>query len=166
MEREEEGAKIRLVLDCNIWISDFLQEKSMLRDIINDGHYRILITSYMAVEILRVLQRQATRLSIDFQQVERIFWSTCQDEAVDMKLKTPVSKSLVQEVKNTTEFKVIAKLLDIEVKDIPYVVAAYTYKATILISDIRSFVDKRDPIKEKLGIDVLTLEEFLDRFQS
>lgn len=150
-----------IILDCNVWITDFLKKESDLHKKIRDDNYVVIITSYMAVEILRVLKRVATHLSVTYSELENLFWKVCSLSYIIPNFEQPFTESLITEVKRLPEFQIIAKLLNLETKDVPYIVAAYQYKAILVTNDIRSLVNKGQKIKNHLGIDVISLTEFL-----
>ncbi len=59
------------------------------------------------------------------------------------------------------EFRIIAKILDLEVKDVPYLVAAFQHSAVLISNNLRSLVDKRKLIEKNLGVKIQTPAEFL-----
>jgi hypothetical protein len=59
------------------------------------------------------------------------------------------------------EYRIISRLLDLEVKDVPYLVAAFQHKAILVSENIRSLVSKRQGIQTALNIDIKTSEELL-----
>ena len=153
-----------LVIDCNLWISILTQPENELKEILFKGTFRVVLTSYMVVEILRVLQRLASRRLLRYAEVESLFWDFCAYPFIIKDFQQPITDSLVNEVRKVPEYLIIAQLLELEVKDVPYLVAAYQHSALLLSNDIRSLVAKRDPIQKHLGIQLITLDEFRREF--
>jgi len=153
-----------VVLDCNVWINDFLQKESDLRKKLLQEPYQVILTSYMVVEILRVLKRLSVRLSVSFYELESLFWNVCSFNCIKMDFQKPFTESLVSEVKRAPEFRMIVRLLDLEVKDVPYLVVTFQHNAILVSNDLRSLVTKRDIIDKSLGIKILTSSEFLSKF--
>lgn len=150
-----------VIFDCNVWITDFFKKKSELRKKITDNEYQVILTSYMVVEILRVLKRISIRLSISYSELENCFWEICSLNYIKTDFKEPFTESLISEVRRIPEFRIIAKILDLEVKDVLYLVAAFQHTAILVSNDLRSLIDKRDLIKKALGIMIQTPTEFL-----
>lgn len=150
-----------VILDCNVWITDFFTKKSELRNKITHKKYQVILTSYMVVELLRVLKRLSGRLSTPYTELENQFWEICSLNYIKTDFKEPFSESLISEVRRIPEFRIIAKILDLEVKDVPYLVAAFQHTAILVSNDLRSLVDKRNLIEQNLGIMIRTPTEFL-----
>ena len=115
----------------------------------------------MVVELLRVLKRLSGRLSTPYTELENQFWEICSLNYIKTDFKEPFSESLISEVRRIPEFRIIAKILDLEVKDVPYLVAAFQHTAILVSNDLRSLVDKRNLIEQNLGIMIRTPTEFL-----
>ncbi len=139
-----------------------MQKKSDLRNKLLQDEYQAILTSYMGVEILRVLKRISSRLSISFSEFESLFWNICSHKFVKLDFKQPLTEALITEIKRIPEFKIIAKLLDLEIKDIPYLVASFQNNAMLVTDDLRSIITKRQIIDKNLGLKILTTEEFLE----
>ena len=139
-----------------------MQKKSELRNKLLQEEYQTILTSYMGVEILRVLKRLSSRLSISFSELESLFWNICSHKFVKLDFQRPLTEALITEVKRIPEFKIIAKLLDLEIKDIPYLVAAFQNNAMLVTDDLRSIITKRQIIDKNLGLKILTIAEFLE----
>lgn len=150
-----------VILDCNVWITDFLRKTSKLREKIALNNYQVVVTSYMVVEILRVLKRVSPRLSASYSELESHFWQICSYDYIKTDFKEPFSESLISEVKRLPEFRIIAKILALELKDVPYLVAAFQHNAILVSNDLRSLINKRVPIQKSLGIIIQTTTEFL-----
>lgn len=156
------GSKPMLaILDCNTWMAIILgQEPRLATKIIKEGH-PVRVTSYGIAEIIRVLKRLAPVNGVPFQDLERRAWNLFGLPTITKEFTTAVSDSILQSVKRAPEYRVIAKLLSMEVKDVPYVVSAFTTKAIIVTLDERSFLSRAKLIKQHLGVDVIGLRAFL-----
>ena len=161
MEKPEKSEILSVIFDCNVWITDFFKKESGLRNKITNNKYQVILTSYMVVEILRVLRRLSPRLSISYSEFETRFWEICSLYYIKTDFKEPFSESLISEVRRIPEFRIIAKILDLEVKDVPYLVAAFQHTAILVSNDLRSLVDKRNLIENNLRIKIRTITEFL-----
>lgn len=78
-----------VILDCNVWITDFFKKASRLRNKIDHNNYQVFLTSHMVVEILRVLKRLSTRLSISYTELETRFWEICSFNYIKLDFKQP-----------------------------------------------------------------------------
>jgi len=165
MDKRKKNAIKSVIFDCNVWITDFLKKESELRNKITNNKYQVILTSYMVVEILRVLKRLSIRLSISYTELETHFWEICSFNYIKTDFKEPFTESLISEVRRIPEFKIIAKILDLEVKDVPYLVATFQHTAILVSNDLRSLIDKRNLIEKNLGIKIQTTTEFLASFK-
>lgn len=161
MEKPKKSEIQSVIFDCNVWITDFFKKESGLRNKITNNKYQVILTSYMVVEILRVLKRLSPRLSISYTELETRFWEICSLNYIQTDFKEPFSESLISEVRRIPEFRIIAKIMDLEVKDVPYLVTAFQHTAILVSNDLRSLVDKRNLIENHLGIKIRTTKEFL-----
>lgn len=160
MDKNKKNKTQSVIFDCNVWITEFFKKKSELRNKMTSNKYRVILTSYMVVEILRVLKRTSNRLSIPYTDLESRFWEICSLSYIKTDFKEPFTESLISEVRRIPEFKIIAKILDLEVKDVPYLVAAFQHTAILVSNDLRSLVEKRNVIERILGIKIRTPTEF------
>ncbi len=114
------------------------------------------------MEILRVLKRLALKINVNYTELEARFWDLCNAKTIRKEFEFPISESLIIEVRHSSEFRMIAKLLRMEVKDMPYLVAAFQFGAFIVTRDIKSILSRRAEIKRHLNIEIKSLEEFLE----
>ena len=152
---------IPAILDCNVWIQVLLNNSVILQEKIIRCQYPIIITSYGVVEILRVLKRFSSRYGKQYAELERDFWDICNLDSLQKEFQAPISEKLVEEIKRAPEYRLISDALSIEIKDAPYVVAAYQFKSLLVTKDARTLISKRDELKKRLGLRILTLEEFM-----
>lgn len=150
-----------VIFDCNVWITDFFTKESNLRNKIVNNKYEVILTSYMVVEILRVFKRLSSRLSLSYTDLETRFGEVCSLDYIKPDFKEPFTDSLISEMRRLPEFRIIAKILDLEVKDVPYLVAAFQHSAVLVSNDLRSLVDKRKLIEKTLGVKIQTPAEFI-----
>jgi predicted nucleic acid-binding protein len=150
-----------VILDCNVWIGIILGYEKRLDKKIIDDHYPVIVTSYGIAEIMRVLKRLAIVQGIAFRELETRAWKFFNLPSIQQEFSTDVSESILLAVKQAPEYRVIAKLLSVEVKDAPYVVSAFQMNARIITVDERSFLSRKNAIKQQLDIEVIGLREFL-----
>ena len=161
MAKHSKSEMQSVIFDCNVWITDFFKKKSELRNKITHSKHQVILTSYMVVEILRVLKRLSPRLSISYTELETRFWEICSLSYIKTDFKEPFTESLISEVRRIPEFRIIAKILDLEIKDVPYLVAAFQHTAILVSNNLRSLIIKRNLIEKSLGSKIRTAVEFL-----
>lgn len=114
----------------------------------------------MIAEILRVLKRLSIRLNLSRNMLENLFWDLTKSEIITLDFDIPLSNSLIYEIKNKSEIVILSKLLELESKDVPYIVAAFNYSAILITEDIRSLYIYRDLLKSNLNIRIETIDSF------
>jgi predicted nucleic acid-binding protein len=149
------------VFDCNVWLYLLSAKDARLNQKIGKDGYPVVITSYGVVEILRALKRLSKNVGAGYASLEEDFWDLCNSTTVQKEFNSVISGSLIGEVHRNAEFRLIAKLLGLEVKDVPYVVAAFQFDAMLVTKDERSIISKQDIIKRLLDLDVVSLNDFL-----
>jgi len=145
-----------LILDSSVWISGFLETQRACQERIEQvqaGEIKIVLTSYIAAEVVRGLHRSAGRYNFDPLEREEFAWSVFHSPNVTRDFKEPYSLRLPYEMRSRIEYHLIAQLLGIEVKDAPIVTAAFKYQASILTKDAKLF-EKRGKIEELLNVKV------------
>jgi len=153
----------KVIFDCNVWLEIFLDEKwDLMHKIFRTN--KIILTSYCVVEILRVLRRLSIRLKKNFTDLESLIWEFWNQPGIEMKFDVPISDHLITEIKNCVEYNIISQLLHIETKDVPYIVAAYQFNATLVSKDERSITRFAEILKSKLAINVISWENFVKKF--
>jgi hypothetical protein len=128
---------------------------------IGDHGYPVIITSYGVVEVLRALKRLSKDIAGGYASLEEDFWEFCNSGTIRKEFTSIISGSLIGEIRRNPEFLLIAKLLGLEVKDVPYVVAAFQFDAILVTTDVRSILNKNGTIKQLLGLEIMSLEDFL-----
>ena len=155
---------ISIILDCNLWIDLIRDHPSGFRSKLLSGRLIIIISSYMAVEILRTLRRLAGRIDVRYKDLADLFWHFVQNSCIKVAFQQPLSESLVRETRNIPEMQIIAKMLGLEVKDVPYIVCAYEHSAILVTIDYRSILNKREIIEDRIGVLVIDKDELSDKF--
>ena len=149
------------VLDCNAWLYLLSAKDTRLKEKIFERGYPVIITSYGVVEILRALKRLSKDIAAGYASLEEDFWDVCNLTTIQKEFTSVISASLIGEVQRKPEFRLIAKLLGLEVKDVPYVVTAFQFDAILVTADVRSILNKRGTMKQVLGLVIMSLGEFL-----
>lgn len=158
--RKIDRGRATAILDCNVWIDLLAGNDALEREIV-DGARPIIITSYIAVEVLHALRHVGRELGIAASELEGRFWDTCMLPSIEKQFKQSLSGSLIHEIKMMPEMRIIARLLDMEIKDMPYIVAAFQHGAILVTNDNRSIYAKRGDIKTRIGVIVQSEAEFL-----
>ena len=153
------------LFDCNIWMLILLKNQKHLFHFLQSKHYEIIITSYGMVEILRVLKRIALRQNITYELLEEKIWEFMKFPCIQMQFDKPISEKLIDELHRIPEYHIMTQIFQLELKDIPYLVASFQYNAQLITEDKRSILDKAATIQEKLGITILSWEHFLKKLQ-
>jgi len=155
-------SRVSAILDCNIWIQLLLGKNNLLQQKIIIQKYPLIITSYGIVEILRVLKRFASQWKKNYFDLEEKFWDILNLESIQKEFQAPISESLLNEIKRAPEYRLIAEALNLEIKDVPYIVTAYQFKAILVTTDDRTIISKRQDLNKRLGIIIKSLNEFLE----
>jgi len=151
----------KIIFDCNIWMEIFFEDRiDLIKNVYNK--YEIIITSYCVVETLRVLRRISTKLRKSYFDLESLMCEIWNLPCINQEFDHPISNHLIPEIKNCTENKMLSKLLNVETKDVPYIIAAYKFDAILVSKDFRSLTQYADELKSKLGINVMNWDQFLD----
>ncbi len=164
MKKDESSSPPMIILDCNLWIKLLLEKMSPLRLCLIRYEFPIVLTSYMVVEILRVLKRLAVRSSTSYAEIEAKFWDFCSQSFIQKDFQQPFTETLISDVKKAPEYRIIAKLLGIEAKDVPYLVAAFQHNVILISDDVRSLISKSENLKQKLGVTLSTSVAFIGKF--
>ena len=152
-----------IVLDSNVWISLITVPKNPLWVKIKSENYQIILTSYMICEILRVLRRITARINISIDTLNSAFWDLVNSPFIHQEFDIPLSEDVIKKMKDHAGVTMIAQIFQLEPKDVPYLVAAYQFKAIFITRDIRSIIEKRELIDQKLNIKIFTENEFLKK---
>ncbi|HMF30141.1 MAG TPA: hypothetical protein VKK79_01905 [Candidatus Lokiarchaeia archaeon] len=162
---ETEGTQ-KFIFDCNVWIHLILQGQSSFFQQLELNNYQIILTSYNAVEILRVLKRISKRTNVPFERLENLAWNSWKFPCIHPIFDKPMSDAIINEVRILPEYAIIAKAFDLEQKDVPYVIAVFQYDAVLVTKDQRSLVSRAEILQEKLGIRIITWDSFLELLQT
>lgn len=152
------------VLDTVVWTYGMLNANSephvLIKRVIS-GKYRVLISSYGTLEILNVLERVANQFVHSKTQLKRDFWTILALSNVVQEYEQNLSKALVKEVRQTAEIRLIAQTLDLEPKDVPFIVLAFKHNIPLVTEDKRSLLDKRGTIEDIIGVKIVSVAEIL-----
>nr|MDO8046076.1 hypothetical protein [Candidatus Baldrarchaeota archaeon] len=64
-------------------------------------------------------------------------------------------------MKKTPEIQMISKILEIEPKDVPYLVLAFKHKVPIITTDERSLAKKSEKIRKLTRVEISTVKGLL-----
>jgi len=157
-----------IILDANVWIKGILSIDSTARNIINvslKGRLKIVVNSYIVAEVIRVLKRIAIRIGVNPLKLERDFWILINSDNVIRDFSLPISENLLEFLRNKDEILLIARALDLEPKDVPYIVLAFKYKSSVITEDKRSIYKKRKELEKRLKIKIFSSNEFLEHLR-
>ncbi len=152
-------ARIKLVLDACTWIlalhghdpSHALLKKCLqLPESVS-----IIVNSYCLVEVLSVLKKTT------HQSIERDFWGILNSPTCVLDFELPLSRDLMKTVRKKTEIVMLAKLLDLEPKDVPYIVLSFKHGAYLVTEDVRSIHSKKKQFQEALPVMIVDSSEAL-----
>lgn len=136
-----------------------LQPASPAAQLLDDafnGQWILLINSYCAAETISVLQRLDNS-----RELESKFWNLLAHPQIRSIFTVPITKALVRTLRSAGHIMLIGEILDIEPKDVPYLLTAYEKKCCMVTEDIRSLWDKRESIQNKTGIVIKRVDEIL-----
>ncbi|MHA1710240.1 MAG: PIN domain-containing protein [Candidatus Baldrarchaeia archaeon] len=153
-----------LVLDANVWIYGLLGTSRDAMDLISrclKGECKVVVNSYVVAEVTRVLKRVAIEIRRDPLELERSFWRILNSDNVVKDFIHPITDDLINMMRRRPEILMIAQILEIEPKDVPYLILAFKCDVPVVTTDERSLARKRKRIKELIGVEVLTLKEIV-----
>ena len=152
--------RIRLVFDASTWIfalhghdpSHALLKRCfhLPRDV------QLIVNSYCVMEILNALKNTTHDPS-----VEKHFWAILNSPSCLLDFDFPLSKDLLRQIRRKAEMLMIARMLELEPKDVPYLVLSYTHDAVLVTEDFRSIISKKNRIFDLLKVRIVTSREAL-----
>jgi len=151
-----------LVFDANIWIHGLLGTESiskLLLDLCVEGIIRVVVDSYCVAEVLRALFRLAEKKRLDPNTLQRNFWRILNADNVIKDFGLSISRSLIGYVIRKDEIRLIARILGLESKDVPYLLTAFKHSAIIITTDDRSLYAQKELIKKKLNIEIMSTRD-------
>ncbi len=155
---------MKYILDANVWVRGLLLLSDPCREIIESvvkGKIRVVVNSYCVAEVTRIFKRVSFRYGLNPLKLEKKLWTVLNVENVIKDFREPLSEDLLMELRRAPEHLVISRLLKIEPKDSPYIVSAYKHKAKLVTTDIKSLLGRRNEIKEKIGVEAVSVKETL-----
>jgi len=155
-----------IILDSCVWIHAFLQtdEKCVyiLKKILG-GKIKPVVSAYIAKEIVDNVIFEGRKSGEDVNLLQTAIWSLFREPYVKTTF-TPLDfdKIVLSEVKGRAENIALAKALRIEPKDAPIVALAHYYAVPLVTTDVKSLLNIKEHIYELIGLDIITVDEFLD----
>ena len=153
----------RFILDTSVWISGLLRldppATQILTALVNQS-IEVIISSYGVVEVLTVFRRLAHELRVSAVILERDIWAIWNQPNVIKEFSTDITAALLSEVRQQREIRLLAKILALEPKDIPFIVLAYSHKLPLITNDERSLWTKRAKIETSTGVRVILSKEW------
>lgn len=116
----------------------------------------------MVVEILKVLKRLSIRLNIPYSELETLFWDFTNQDFIIQNFDNPFSDHLIMETKKLPEIRIIAEILELEPKDVPYIVSAFKNEAALVTDDKRSLLDLKEILRDKIGIKLFSSSNLME----
>ena len=154
-------------MDCNVWIEGIFglnSFSSQIIELILANKLSVFISSYGVSEVINVIRRISRDYNQPTEKFEKNFWSILNHENIQKEFKSDITQSLLQEIRHRTEIKILAELLELEDKDIPYIITAYKHKCPIVTNDKRSLLDKKDLIQKQINVEIVSAQEFIKNF--
>ena len=151
-----------IVFDANMWIHGLLGTEPtarLLLDLCARGILRVVVDSYCIAEVLRALTQLAIKKRMNPRSMHRNLWRILNADNIIKDFREPLSISLLNYVIRRDEICLIARILDLEPKDVPYLLTAFRHSATIITTDDRSLYARRKPIKERLNIEIISTKD-------
>lgn len=152
----------KVILDANVWIKGLLNVDPSCAEIINavrTGKLEPVISSYAAAEVVAVLRRIGQKFERAPEALERDWWAIINLTNVAKDFEEDITSSLLREIRLSSEICLLADILKIEAKDVPYIVLARKYNAPLITDDKRSLIDVRERIQELANVSVRSAAE-------
>ncbi|MHA1170350.1 MAG: putative toxin-antitoxin system toxin component, PIN family [Candidatus Hodarchaeales archaeon] len=156
----------KVVLDTCVWVNGLLgvdiQSVQIIEAILNN-EITVVISSYIAAEVLSVLRRLARELKVTATVLERDVWAIWLLSSVIKDFSSNVSRSLLHEIKEQTEIQLLSEVLVLEPKDVPLIILAYKHEVPLITVDERSLWNHRTKIEELTSVKVILSDNWMDR---
>ena len=153
----------RAILDTCVWVNGFLQvdprAAKLIKAIVNQK-LEIVISSYGVAEVFTVFRRLSRELKVSVTVLERDIWAIWNQPNVIKEFSTDMTKALLFEVRWQKEIELLAKILELEPKDVPFIVLAYKHKIPLITMDERSLWIKRQEIEKKTGVTIILSKDW------
>ncbi len=153
----------RAILDTCVWVNGFLQvdprAAKLIKAIVNQK-LEIVISSYSVAEVFTVFRRLSRELKVSVTVLERDIWAIWNQPNVIKEFSTDITKALLFEVRGQKEIELLAKILELEPKDVPFIVLAYKHKIPLITMDERSLWTKRQEIEKKTGVTIILSKDW------
>ena len=153
----------RVILDTCVWVNGLLQvdphAARIIKAIVNQK-LEAVISSYGVAEVFTVFRRLAQELKVPVTVLERDIWAIWNQPNVIKEFSTDITKALLSEVRGQKEIELLAKVLELEPKDVPFIVLAYKHKKPLITMDERSLWTKRQINEKKTGVRIYLSKEW------
>jgi len=153
----------RAILDTCVWVNGFLQvdprAAKLIKAIVNQK-LEIVISSYSVAEVFTVFRRLSRELKVSVTVLERDIWAIWNQPNVIKEFSTDITKALLFEVRGHKEIELLAKILELEPKDVPFIVLAYKHKIPLIKMDERFLWTKRQEIEKKTGVTIILSKDW------
>ncbi len=156
-----------VVLDSCVWINGILgvnEHCSLIIDKIVSKSLSVFVSSYSIVEVISVLRRISSDYSISSTDLERSFWKIINLENIIKEFSLDITQLLLAEIRNQTEITMLAKILELESKAIPFILLSYKNNVPLITEDYRSLWKKRNKVRDLVGVEILLSKEFITSF--
>ena len=157
--------QIKLVLDANVWVFGLFQKHPhftlLQKSFPEESAVNLIIDSYGVVETLHVVRRVAKQSHKSHETVEKAFWSILNQASCTLDFEYPLKKDLKHLMRNKPEFLMLARIFDLEPKDVPYLVLSFKHQAILVTEDYRSLYARREQIKSLLKVEICSVQEIL-----
>jgi len=153
----------RVILDTCVWVNGLLHVDPHADRIIKaiaNQELEVVISSYGVVEVFTVFRRLAWELRVPPTVLERDIWAIWNQSNVIKEFSTDITMALLYEVRRQKEIELLAKILELEPKDVPFIVLAYNHKIPLITTDERSLWANRQKIEKMTGVRILLSKEW------
>lgn len=153
----------RVILDTCVWVNGLLgvdPHAARIIKAITNQKLEVVISSYGVAELFNVFRRLARELKVPATVLERDIWAIWNQPNVIKDFSTDITKTLLYEVRRRKEIELLAKILELEPKDVPFVVLAYNHRIPLITIDERSLWVKRQNIKKMTGVRILLSKDW------
>ncbi len=155
----------KIVCDASVWLQGLFGTNDDLYNLIKQitkGEAIALVNSYCVLEILRGVKRIAGKTHQSAQFLESRVWNILTTAGTGLTFDRPLEEAIIHQIRQQIEYQILAKILELESKDLPYITLAYEKSAPIVTLDKRSLYNKREEIKKRIGVIIYTPKEFLN----
>jgi len=153
----------RVILDTCVWINGLLHidpHATRIIKAIANHKLEVIISSYGVVEVFSVFRRLARELRVPVTVLERDIWAIWNQPNVIKEFSIDITKALLSEVRSQKEIELLAKILELEPKNVPFIVLAYKHKIPLITMDERSLWAKRQEIEKLTSVKIILSKDW------